>query len=370
MVVRWAARTTAYWTARARRSGGERGRSAGGAREASTGRATVARVLLVAAGAGIALFAAVSLLLPVPAGGTAPAANAPSPRATSKSSAHPTSDPGSKSRRHIAHNWPVEGPKGASRPMLTRPWEPPASRWAAGHRGVDLASRPGRPVRAVAAGRVSFAGKVAGRGVLTIVLSETGSPPLRTTYEPVVPRVRKGARVRAGQRVAVVGKDIAHCRGRCLHWGALRGDRYLDPLSLLPPRLLRVGATRLLPVFGIPVPRGAAGEHTADKHTVGEPATSRTHAVEPKTAPVAGPAPAKTDSRTVLPAAVVWGRLRGRAINPRLTTSPLGRDRSVSRAHHPEPWPRLLRRYAPAPPPRPTRCGAPPHRPRLGATSR
>lgn len=41
-----------------------------------------------------------------------------------------------------------------------------------------------------------------------------------------------------------------HCRDGCLHWGLRRGDRYLDPLSLLPAWLRRAGPSRLLPVYG------------------------------------------------------------------------------------------------------------------------
>ncbi|MGH3310150.1 MAG: murein hydrolase activator EnvC family protein, partial [Streptomyces sp.] len=151
--------------------------------------------------------------------------------------------------------WPVEGGAGAVRPLVSRGWEPPADPWAAGHRGVDLAARPGRPVRAVADGRVSFAGRVAGRGVLSIELSGTGEPPLRTTYEPVRPSVRKGEKVRAGETVATLADEGFHCGGGCLHWGVRRGERYVDPLSLLPAELLRAGPARLLPVFGVPLPR-------------------------------------------------------------------------------------------------------------------
>ncbi|RNG16600.1 peptidoglycan DD-metalloendopeptidase family protein, partial [Streptomyces botrytidirepellens] len=130
--------------------------------------------------------------------------------------------------------------------------------WAAGHRGVDLAARAGQAVRAAAAGRVSFAGPVARRGVLTIELSGTGDPPLRTSYEPVRATVPKGARVTAGQVVGVVEAGPFHCPTGCLHWGLRRGDRYLDPLSLLPRSMLRGGPSRLLPVFGIPPAQGSA----------------------------------------------------------------------------------------------------------------
>ncbi|MFW6694277.1 murein hydrolase activator EnvC family protein [Streptomyces sp. MAR4 CNX-425] len=151
--------------------------------------------------------------------------------------------------------WPVDG--GArGRPVVVRGFEPPASPYGPGHRGVDLRAGAGRPVRAAAAGRVSFAGRVAGRGVLAVDHPGTGRPPLRTTYEPVLPAVRKGARVVAGQVVGHVAGGPYHCATVCLHWGLRRGPAYLDPLSLLPPRLLTAGHPRLLPVFGRPPPAG------------------------------------------------------------------------------------------------------------------
>ncbi|MGI5357727.1 peptidoglycan DD-metalloendopeptidase family protein [Streptomyces sp. CA-252508] len=146
--------------------------------------------------------------------------------------------------------WPVGvWPVGPPRPAVVRGWEPPASAYGPGHRGVDLSAPPGTEVRAAAAGRVSFAGPVAGRGVLSITLTATGAPPLRTTYEPVRPRVRPGTEVAAGQVVAVVAPGAgAHCAPVCLHWGLRRGDTYLDPLSLLPTALLRRPPSRLLPL--------------------------------------------------------------------------------------------------------------------------
>ncbi|MEU6329235.1 M23 family metallopeptidase [Streptomyces sp. NPDC047049] len=159
--------------------------------------------------------------------------------------------------------WPVGETGGGVGPTVVRGWEPPPVPWAAGHRGVDLAAPAGAPVRAAAPGRVAYAGTVAGRGVLTIEVSRSGRPPLRTTFEPVRPTVRKGQRVTAGQPVAVVQHGPFHCRAPCLHWGLRRGKSYLDPLSLLPDSMLRGGPSRLLPIFGIPVP---AGDGTAPRH--------------------------------------------------------------------------------------------------------
>lgn len=161
-----------------------------------------------------------------------------------------TADPGSD------RSWPVDGPAGI-RPTVLRGWEPPPAPWAAGHRGVDLASSDGAIVKAAAPGRITFAGTVAGRGVLTLEITGSGRPPLHTTYEPVRATVRKGQQVTAGQPVAVLEGGPYHCRAPCLHWGLRRGTTYLDPLSLLPPAALGNGPSRLLPVFGIPEPKAA-----------------------------------------------------------------------------------------------------------------
>ncbi|KUN79655.1 M23 family metallopeptidase [Streptomyces griseoruber] len=140
----------------------------------------------------------------------------------------------------LARTWPV-----GTRPPVSRGWEPPATPYGRGHRGVDLVAAPGTPVRAVAAGRVAYAGRVAGRGVLSVALTGTD---LGTTYEPVRPLVREGAEVTPGEVVAELEPTGSHCPSACLHWGLRRGRTYLNPLDLLPGWLLRRGPSRLLPL--------------------------------------------------------------------------------------------------------------------------
>ncbi|MGW4870824.1 murein hydrolase activator EnvC family protein [Streptomyces chartreusis] len=176
---------------------------------------------------------------------------APVPRLTPTATSVPTAPvPGpAPTVPAVGRAWPV-----GVRPPILRGWEPPATTYGRGHRGVDLAAPAGTPVRAVAAGRVSFAGRVAGKGVVSVELPGTGDPPLRTTYEPVRATVKKGDEVEAGEVVGTVEATGSHCTETCVHWGLRRADAYLDPLSLLPPWLLRRGPSRLLPVLGVPLP--------------------------------------------------------------------------------------------------------------------
>lgn len=123
---------------------------------------------------------------------------------------------------------------------VRRGFEPPPTPYAAGHRGVDLTARPGQTVLAAADGLVRFAGDVAGRGVVVLVHRDG----VRTEYEPVTALVSAGEVVRRGAPIGVLAGAHHDCApDPCLHWGARRGDRYLDPLSLLRP----LGPLRLLP---------------------------------------------------------------------------------------------------------------------------
>ena len=128
---------------------------------------------------------------------------------------------------------------------VVRPFEPPPSPYAAGHRGVDLGAGPGSAVRAAGQGTVRFAGSVAGRGV--VVLAHPDG--ITTEYEPVRPSVHAGEAIVRGQVVGRLAGRHAGCGSSCLHWGARRGDTYLDPLVLLRP---------LGPVVLLPWPREPA----------------------------------------------------------------------------------------------------------------
>ena len=119
--------------------------------------------------------------------------------------------------------------------VVVEAFDPPAVRWAAGHRGVDLAAGPGSTVVAPAAGVVSFAGQVAGRPVLVVTFGA-----LRTTLEPVRATVGVGTRVAAGEAIGVLEAGHACAAPSCLHWGLLRGEEYLDPLGLLAPADVRL----------------------------------------------------------------------------------------------------------------------------------
>jgi Peptidase family M23 len=182
-----------------------------------------------------------------------------------------------------ARCWPVAGPGTRGRPAVLRGFDPPAEPWAAGHRGVDLRAGPGAAVRAAAPGVVAFAGPVA--GVPVVVLALPGG--LRTTYEPVRAGVPVGARVAAGRQVGTLSGAVPHCPGPCLHWGLLRGDVYLDPLSLLPPSLRRSGPSRLLPLSQGGLPRRERGGGTGRGRGGGPGDGSGGEAVIPAAIPAA-----------------------------------------------------------------------------------
>ena len=127
-------------------------------------------------------------------------------------------------------------------PEVVAGFDPPDSPYGAGHRGVDLAGAPGQPVRSALPGTVTFAGTLAGRGVIVVSHGAT-----RTTYEPVAASVSLGAVVAAGDRIGVLQLPGSHCFPRaCLHWGWIRNadDVYLDPLQLVG-----AGPVRLLPLW-------------------------------------------------------------------------------------------------------------------------
>ncbi|WFR66415.1 M23 family metallopeptidase [Curtobacterium flaccumfaciens] len=126
--------------------------------------------------------------------------------------------------------------------VVSRPWEAPADDYAAGHRGIDVPAALGTAASAVDDGTVTFAGSVAGRGVVTI---DHGGG-LRSTLDSVTPEVSAGDTVVQGDAVGRVSAGHCPATAPCLHLGARLDERYVDPTPYLPaaawPVLLPEGA--------------------------------------------------------------------------------------------------------------------------------
>lgn len=124
-------------------------------------------------------------------------------------------------------------PGAVYRPPVQRavadPFREPAGPYGPGNRGLEYATAPGDVVVGIGAGVVVFAGRVAGRGVVSVVHPDG----LRSTYTGLeVVLVTEGDPVGVG---APLGTAAGH-----LHLGVRRGRRYLDPANLFvgraPPR--------------------------------------------------------------------------------------------------------------------------------------
>lgn len=152
-------------------------------------------------------------------------------------------------------------PTATSRPRVIHPFEKPAQRWSAGHRGVDLAvPEHDRRVYAPAPGKVVFSGTVVNRKVLVIAHPDGR----RSTFEPMDEALPAGTTVAAGEVIGTVAvtaggnseRPYRRCSTPCLYWGVrqggARGDgsgktaEYINPMSLLGSKKPSI----LLPVPG------------------------------------------------------------------------------------------------------------------------
>lgn len=92
-------------------------------------------------------------------------------------------------------------PTAESRPRVIHPFEKPAQRWSAGHRGVDIAiPENDRRVYAPAPGKVVFSGTVVNRKVLVIAHPDGR----RSTFEPMDETLPVGTTVTAGEVIGTV----------------------------------------------------------------------------------------------------------------------------------------------------------------------
>jgi murein DD-endopeptidase MepM/ murein hydrolase activator NlpD len=168
---------------------------------------------------------------------------------------------------------PVDG-------SIVNGFSPPEKKWQAGHRGVDLAGATDMPVRAAAAGTVTWVGRIAGVDSISV----THADGLRTTYLPVTASVSEGDQVAVGQTIGSL--QAGHCAETCLHWGLLRGEEYLDPMDWLSTP--STGTVALLPrdtKVKHPAPDGWDGVMGAGARAINPSGTAVMPADGPMTSP-------------------------------------------------------------------------------------
>ena len=135
------------------------------------------------------------------------------------------------------YSWPLKTDR-----KIVGKFDNPPEPWLAGHRGVDIATVLNRIVYSPGPGTVTYAGDLAGRGVVSVMHGW-----FRTTYEPVTPSVVVGQVVKKDQALGRISAGVSHCgsatTGYCLHWGMRTDTKYFNPLILLSAKgkLIPVG---------------------------------------------------------------------------------------------------------------------------------
>ena len=108
------------------------------------------------------------------------------------------------------------------------------------HHGVDFAAKLGTPVRAIADGRISFAGWQKGGYGRLIEVAHDGSYSSRYAHlQRVANGIRNGVKVLKGQVIGFVGSS-GLSTGPHLHFEINQSNQYLDPLNFDPPAEARI----------------------------------------------------------------------------------------------------------------------------------
>lgn len=102
------------------------------------------------------------------------------------------------------------------------------------HLGVDLAAPRGTPVRAVADGRIDYAGWDGGLGRCIKIDHGAALESVYGHLSEITPGAKEGAAVERGQVIGYVGAT-GLATGPHLHYALERDGYYVDPLSLPPP---------------------------------------------------------------------------------------------------------------------------------------
>ncbi len=229
--------------------------------------------------------------------------------------------------------WPADG-------AVLRPFSVGADTYAAGqHRGIDVAGSVGDPVRAPAAGAVSFAGAVPGGGRAVTIQTADGHAVTLLQLGAVV--VARGSSVAEGAVVGEIGQsEDGVTAAPHVHLGirlAAEPDGYIDPEGLLPVRGVPAPAPEPAPVaapdpaVAAPAPPAPVQPVAAPVHA--EPAASAP-AIEPALVAEAQPARAPT------PRAAASPKTAAGAEPAEASPRPVVRARTVTGASERRPEPR------------------------------
>ncbi len=116
-------------------------------------------------------------------------------------------------------------------PLDIAPTDRFGPRGARFHTGIDYPAASGVPVRAAGAGRVTWAGWLAGGWGKTVIVLHSGG--VKTMYAHLSRvTVAKGAAVASGERVGLVGAT-GHATGPHLHFEVRVRGAAIDPLAAL-----------------------------------------------------------------------------------------------------------------------------------------
>jgi len=222
-----------------------------------------------------------------------------------------------------AWTWPVEGP-------VLRPFAFGTDPYAGGqHRGVDIGAPLGALVAAPAAGTVSFTGSVPGGGhAITIRTSDGYSV---TLLQLGAIGVLRGSVVAEGAAVGTVGESVdAVTHESHVHLGIRYTENengYVDPLSLLPPRIVVLPPLPDAP--SLPAETGGAPSPAAPTAEANASEAADEHAQTPPNAqPEASDSPTPTATGADVasetePAAVEETQIRAEPVAPAPPTAEL-----------------------------------------------
>ncbi len=111
----------------------------------------------------------------------------------------------------------------------------PASKYGAGHRGVDFKLAPYGAINAPAQGTLAFKGKVVDRDVVTL-RTQSGL----ATFEPACTEFEIGEQIQRAEPFALhcpAGSNYEyHCQN-CVHFSVRDEFGYLSPMQLIEPLL-------------------------------------------------------------------------------------------------------------------------------------